>query len=168
VSLTYWNERYTTRDAILANLTRLFQRLRYPVMVESGWRDYDLEVRPDLWTRVEIKTADEEHGGMRLINRVAARVRMSAAAWLAMAAGAASIGICAILGEPHATLLAAALTLAGVVCLGAEAFEAGRFAWRAVEAVARELELTPLGKPVRVNRRAPHQITEAGSKLAAE
>jgi len=105
---------------------------------------------------------------MRLINRVAARVRLSAAAWLAMAAGAGSIGACAMLGEPRPMLLAAALTLAGVVCLAAEALEAGRFAYRAVEACAHELDLTPLGKPVRARRRAAHQIADAGSELAPE
>lgn len=149
VMLTHWNERYTTRETILAKLTRLFNRLRYPVSIASGWRDYDLEVRPDLWTRIEIRTADEEHGGTRLLNRVAARVRLSVAAWAAMLAGIASTAACAMLGKPAAVIVATALTAAGILCLLAELFEARRLAYRAVEACAREADLTPLGAPVR-------------------
>ena len=85
-----------------------------------------------------------------------------------MAAGAASAGACAMLGEPKAMILAAALALAGVVCLAAQAFEVRRFAWRAVEASAHELDLTPLGKPVRARRRAATPIAESASELAPE
>jgi len=152
LTLSYWNDRYITRDALLADLTRLFQQLRCPVTVEPGWRDYDLEARPDPWTRVEIRSADEEHGGMKLINRVAARVRLSAAGKLALLAGVASTAACAMLGAPDATIAAAALTLAGTVCLVAETFEAGRFAYRAIEVCAQGLALTPLGAPARAAR----------------
>ena len=57
-------------------------------MVESGWNDYDLEVRPNPWTRVELKTADEEHEPGKLKNHVAARIRLTRITTMALAAGA--------------------------------------------------------------------------------
>ncbi|MBF6568569.1 MAG: glycosyltransferase [Candidatus Binataceae bacterium] len=154
VVLSYWNDSYTTREIILYSLTRLCNRLHYPVMMEAGWRDYDLEVRRDLWTRIEFRTADEEHGGMRLINRIAGRIRLTLASKLALLTGIASTIVCAIYRDPHLMLVTAALTSAGMVCLIGEALEAGRFAYRAIETCAGELSLTPIGTPTRAARRA--------------
>ena len=109
---------------------------------------------------------------MRLINRVAARVRLSAASKTALLAGLASTVACAMLGEPRASIAAAALTLAGIICLAVQGLEAGRFAYRAVEACAEELGLTPLGAPAaafrRATQRAGASAPAASSELLAE
>jgi len=90
IQLSYWNEEYVTRDRILERMQKLFARTGHAASVDAGWNDYDLEVRPNPWTRIELKTADEEHGGNKLKNHVLARVKLTRIAILALAAGALS------------------------------------------------------------------------------
>ena len=88
--LSYWNEAWTTRESLLERVARQFSRAGLAVTTDPGWNDFDLEVRPDPWTRLRFKTADEEHEGARLKNHVAVRVRLSrlTLTGLAIAAGA--------------------------------------------------------------------------------
>ena len=69
LKLAYWSENGIPRDSLIDRLVKLFTRAAMPVRVDSGWNDYDLEIQPDSWTRVRIKTADEEHEGGKLQNR---------------------------------------------------------------------------------------------------
>src|SRR5260370_31368335 len=69
-------------------MLKLSARTGHAASVDAGWNDYDLEVRPNPWTRIELKTADEEHGGNKLKNHVLARVKLTRVAILALAAGA--------------------------------------------------------------------------------
>ena len=149
VKLAYWNEESVTRDSILDRMLKLFVRNRHAAIVDTGWNDYDLELRTNPWTRVELKTADEEHEGTKLKNHVLARIKLTRITKLALAAGAACAVAVAAAGFPELALGIGALTIAGAVCVVGEMVEAGRIAYRAVEECAAELNLTPLGKPVR-------------------
>lgn len=149
VHLSYWNEEGVTRDRILDRMLKLFARNGHGAIIDAGWNDYDLEVRPNPWTRIELKTADEEHEASKLKNHVLARVKLTRIAKLALAAGAlGSVGM-AIAGLPELALSLGALTVAGAICTAAEMVEAGRIAYRAAEECATELRLAPLGKLVR-------------------
>jgi glycosyltransferase involved in cell wall biosynthesis len=145
--LSYWNEAWTTRDALLERLVRRFSRAGVPVIADTGWNDFDLEVRPDPWTRLRLKTADEEHESARLKNHVALRVRLS---WLSRisvtALGIATLAS-ATLGSPLMAAALAALAVASSLCAVREALASGRFAYHAVEQCAQELNLVPLGRP---------------------
>ena len=59
--LDYWNDESITRDRLMDRMLKLFARSGHGAIVDAGWNDYDLEVRPNPWTRIELKTADEEH-----------------------------------------------------------------------------------------------------------
>lgn len=144
--LEYWNEAYITRDSLLDRLMKLFARADYPVVADNGWKDFDLEIRPNSWTRVQIKTADEEHEGMRLRNLVLGRVRPSAPSGIALAAGATAAAGALVLGLPAVALGLAAVTTAGAAMVANEMIEAGHLAYRAIEQCAQELALTALGK----------------------
>jgi glycosyltransferase involved in cell wall biosynthesis len=152
--LAYWNEAYVTREGLLDRMLKLFARSGHPAIIDRGWSDYDLELRPDPWTRVEIKTADEEHGGTRLKNQVLARVRLSRLSQIGLAAGLGGAGAAAVLGLPGLTLGLGALTLGAAACAMVQMVGAGRVVYRAVEQCAAELNLTPLGKPTREFARA--------------
>jgi glycosyltransferase involved in cell wall biosynthesis len=152
--LAYWNESYVTRESLLDRMLKLFARSGHPAIIDRGWSDYDLELRPDPWTRVEIKTADEEHGGTRLKNQVLARVRLSRLSQIGLAAGLGGAGAAAVLGLPGLTLGLGALTLGAAACAMVQMVGAGRVVYRAVEQCAAELNLAPLGKPTRGFARA--------------
>ena len=149
VKLAYWNESWTPRDVLLDRLTKFFAKSGHPSMIESGWHDYDLEVRPSPFTTVEIKTADEEHEQGKLKNHVAAHIRMSRLSAIALATGALSAAATAALALPILALGLSGLTVVFAVCVVAAMVESGRLAYRAVEECASELNLIPLGKLVK-------------------
>ncbi|MGC1677138.1 MAG: glycosyltransferase [Candidatus Binataceae bacterium] len=151
--LAYWNEQFVTRDALLDRMMKLFARDGHPALVDRGWNDYDLELRPDPWTRVELKTADEEHEGAKLKNHVVARVRLSRKSRVGLAAGLIGAGAAAFAVLPGFSLAILALTMAGGACAALALARAGRYAYRAVEEAAGEINLVPLGTPTRAARR---------------
>jgi O-antigen biosynthesis protein len=148
VSLNYWNEDYTLRESLLDRMLTLFARVGHPVAIDNGWNDYDAELRPNIWTRIELKTADEEHGGNRVTNHVVARVRLTKLSHYALGAGASLVAAAAFAGVPEVALGIAALTIAGGVCLASAMIDAGAAAYRAIENCAAELNLMPMGQPV--------------------
>lgn len=147
--LAYWNANWTTRESLLERLARLFSRAGIVAVAGPGWSDFDLEVRPDPWTRIRFKTADEEHEGGRLKNHVAARVRLSRLSQCGLAIGTTGVILTAVLGMAAMAAALTALTLASALCAASEAVESGRLAYHAVEQCAAELNLVPLGKPTR-------------------
>jgi hypothetical protein len=149
VRLDYWNNESVTRDRLIDKLMRLFARTGHGAIVDAGWNDYDLDVRPNPWTRIELKTADEEHEAGKVTNRVLARIKLTRISLMALAAGVVTTAAAAIAGPPEIALGLGALTIAGAICIVAEMIEAGRLAYRATEECATELNLAPLGVLIR-------------------
>ncbi len=172
IRLEYWNEEYVTRDALLDRMLKRFTRTGQAAVVDSGWNDYDLELRPNPLTRIEIKTADEEHGGMKLKNHVLARIRLTRITKIALVAVAVVATTAAVAGMPEVALGMAGLLIAGAILAANEMIAAGRTAYRAIEESATELNLTPLGKPAGVGAQSlvPKQVrTElVGQERGAE
>ncbi len=152
VRLGYWNEEGVTRDRLLDRMMKLFARNGHGAVVDAGWNDYDLEVRPNPWTRIEFKTADEEHEANKLKNHVLARVKLTRIAKMSLAASTVGALAMAAAGFPELALALGALTLAGAISLVAEMVRSGQIAYRAVEECATELNLAPLGKLLRQPR----------------
>jgi hypothetical protein len=159
--LEYWNEGYITRDSLLDSACKLFSHTGHPVVVDPGWNDFDVEVRSNPWTRLELKTADEEHGGMKIKTIVVARVKVAGIVKLATAATVAGAVIAGLAGLPEIALGLGALTIAGAICAAGQMAAAGRLAYRAIEECAVELNLTPLGKPA-------GKPSRSNTELAAE
>ncbi len=145
VRLDYWNNESIARDRLMDKMLKLFARTGHGAIVDAGWNDYDLEVRSNPWTRVELKTADEEHEAGKVTNHVLARVKLTRISTMALAAGVASATAVALAGFPEIALGLGALTIAGAICIAAKMLETGRVAYRATEECATELNLAPLG-----------------------
>jgi hypothetical protein len=160
ILLTYWTEKWTPRENLLDRMFKLFSRAGHPVIVDRGWNDFDLEVRPDAWTRVEIKTADEEHESGKLKNHVLARVRLSWATRVPLITGVASSLGCAAFGLGNLALIIGEITSVAAAFALSEAVESGRLAYRTIEECAAELDLIPLGKPTAAARRASATASE--------
>jgi glycosyltransferase involved in cell wall biosynthesis len=169
LKLAYWSESGVPRDSLIDRLVKLFTRNAMPVRVDSGWNDYDLEIQPDSWTRVRIKTADEEHEGGKLKTVVQAQVRLSTLTKALLALSVLAAAASALM--PAAASIK--LTLAGLMVVIAsialsEALKSGRIAYRAIEQCAAELGLIPLGiasAPAPDPALAP---TASAAKLASE
>jgi len=147
-------------------VARRFSRAGLAVTHDPGWNDFDLEVRPDPWTRLHFKTADEEHEGARLKNHVAVRIRLSRLTLMGLALAAGATMLCAAMGLSVMAAVLTALTMASAMCAVSQAVESGRLAYQAVEQCAHELNLIPLGTPTAAARRAA--AAEAAVSVAAE
>jgi len=145
IGLSYWNEAYTTRESLLGKLQKLLARAGYPAITDPGWNDFDLEVRPGPLVKVEVKTAEEEHGGMKLRTLVLVRARMSRLSLFAIVAGAIGTGAAALLAMDKMALIIGMLTVAAAAIVVNESSAALEATYRAVEQCAAELELIPLG-----------------------
>jgi len=167
VRLAYWNETWTPRDVLLDRLTKFFAKSGHPSIIESGWKDYDLEVRPSPFTTVEIKTADEEHEQGKLKNHVATRIRMSRLSAIALITGALSAAATAMLALPVLSIGLSGLTLVFAACVLAAMVESGRLAYRAVEECASELNLFPLGRLVKPRAALGTATADAATKGVA-
>jgi len=152
--LAYWNEQSITRDLLLGRMMKLFMRDGNRALTDRGWNDYDLELRPNPWTRVAIKTADEEHEGAMLKNHVLVRLRLTRACGFGLATGLIGATGAAFTMLPGLSLTMLALAAVGAACAGFALLNAGRYAYLAIEEAAAELSLIPLGAPTRAMRDA--------------
>lgn len=144
-----------TREMVLESLRRLFTSLGCPVVADSGWKDFDLLIEANPWTRIEFMTAEEELGGLELKTNVAARLRLSNSARVGLGACILAAAIASLFGS---ALVAAALSIvAGGVAIAviSELAEAASLAYHAIEQSAGELNLVPLGKPAAPPRARP-------------
>ncbi|MFZ0888493.1 MAG: glycosyltransferase, partial [Candidatus Binataceae bacterium] len=139
--LSYWNESYISRDKLLDRLSKLFARAGHPALIDPGWNDYDLEVRTGPLTHVRLKTADEEHGGLKLRNLVMIRVRVNRFGKIAPLVCVVAAGFTAALGLGGPAIAFVAATLAWSVLLLSEVVDSARIAIRAVEQSAQQLQL---------------------------
>jgi O-antigen biosynthesis protein len=166
VTLAYWNENYTVREALLEKAGRLFARMGHPAVAAQGWQDIDLALNPDRWVRLELKTADEEHPGSKVKTMVAARIRLSALTRTGLGLGAAATITATVFGAANVAAVLGAVTAGSALCAVSEVIAAGRMAYRVIEQCAEELELTPLGKLVR--HRPSAAIAPSMPRLEAE
>jgi glycosyltransferase involved in cell wall biosynthesis len=150
--LAYWNETWTTREKILERLTTLFGRVGHPAAASGAYDDFDLLVESGRATRLEIRSADEEHEGGRLKNHLAVRVRLTRVARVALAATTVGALVATVWGLTTLAFVLGAVTFATAMCAASEAIEKTRLAYRAIEQCATELGLTPLGAPTRASR----------------
>jgi O-antigen biosynthesis protein len=154
IRLAYWSESWISRDALLKRIAHAQAALGHPATTNPGWGDADLALEPGALTRVEIKTADEEHSGGRLKNHVAIRTRLAGLTRAGLTFSACAAGVALLVGAPAAAAALGIVALSIGICAASEAIETVRMAYRVVEQSATELGLIPLGIPVRTARRA--------------
>jgi glycosyltransferase involved in cell wall biosynthesis len=148
LKLAYWSESGIPRDSLIDRLVKLFTRAAMPVRVDSGWNDYDLEIQADSWTRLRIKTADEEHEGGKLKTIVQAQIRLSLLSKLVLGLSTLAAAAAALmLGTPPIDLALAGMALIVALLVLNEAVDSGRKAYWAIEQCAADLGLIPLGLP---------------------
>jgi hypothetical protein len=149
IRLSYWNDVYTAREAVLEHLRRFFESRVRPVVADTGWKDFDLLVEANPWSRIQFKTADEELGGRELRTNVAARLRLSTGARMGIGACAIGAVTALLLGPPLAAVALGLVAAVVTICAISGLAEAGNLAYHAVEQCAGELNLIPLGIPAR-------------------
>jgi hypothetical protein len=68
-TLNYWNEKSIERLTFLDALLELLDRDQWQARTDSGWDEFDLTIYGDRFTRVDVKTVAENHGGEKRLLR---------------------------------------------------------------------------------------------------
>lgn len=113
---SYWNEPRSERTELLRAVATRFAVRQWPLRMDPGWEDWDLEIFCGPWTVLHLHSAQEDHGrggrSLRLrckLHRSAYARVITGAALLAVAV-AASLHTAAALGIAGAALLLQVLT----------------------------------------------------------
>jgi hypothetical protein len=86
-TLCYWTEDGIERTELVGLFIAYLLEYRWGTTIDSGWADWDLEVRGHPWTRLRVCTAQEDHGGRKRLIRVRYRLGLTRSAWVAAAGG---------------------------------------------------------------------------------
>jgi len=144
LTLSFWNETGTEKEALLGALMRACAAEKHPVAMEAGWEGWDIEVGGGLAGSARVLVVGENHGADKRLLRARWRLRPSRLVCAAVG-GAGALAF--------ASLLLGGLTTAAVfavlaVAMGAAAlWQLALFARRLhglVEEAARETALVPV------------------------
>jgi GT2 family glycosyltransferase len=144
----YWSAAGLERTDLVGLFLAYLLEHRWGTTVDSGWSDWDLQVHPHPWTRVQICTAQEDHGGRRHLIRVRYRLRWTS---FARAVAASGIAVTAVAVRIDAWSAVACAGLVGALLLGAW-WQGTRLAGRMIQGLdglARSLDLVPCPPPSR-------------------
>ena len=142
--LSYWNETGTEKEALLGALMRGGAAANFPVALETGWRDWDIEIAAGPAGAARVVVAGENHGADKRLLRVRSALRLSPCARIAIGGFGALMLLSLVAGWTAAAAVFAVLT-AG--CASVAAWQLARFARRLhamIEAASRECALVPV------------------------
>jgi GT2 family glycosyltransferase len=67
--MQYWGDKGVDRLAFLACAMRRLELQGWPGRSDAGWHNYDLEIAGNLWSRLQLTTVAEAHGGGKYLIR---------------------------------------------------------------------------------------------------
>jgi glycosyltransferase involved in cell wall biosynthesis len=160
-TVEYWDEGGCERTDLLRDAVAYLHELHWAKLIDSGWTDWDLVVFCHAWTRVEVCTTQENHGGSRRLIRVRYRLRLRTHAKVILAAALACVVGGLVLGH-----WLPVVTGATIVALAAAAWWQGAGRTSQVESmletVAGRLGAVRLDREHR-ERSGPHRVRPAGT-----
>jgi hypothetical protein len=178
-TVPYWTEDGSGRIELLGMVVAYLNEHRWGKTIDTGWRDWDLEIYCHPWTVVQVCTVEEEHGSEKRM--IQARFRLRASGYTRLLIGGASVSaIIAAVFQVWPAAIAAALL--GVSALGAwvrGVYRAGQ-AVHVFDIVARQLGLIrcdgPAGAaneagaiaPIITGANGQHLPSENGAKIETE
>jgi O-antigen biosynthesis protein len=144
LTLAFWNEAGTEKEAVLGALMRACAAEKHPVAMENGWSDWDVEIGGGLAGNARVLVVGENHGADKRLLRARWRLRPSMLVRAAVG-GAGALALASLL---FGGVIAAVVFAGLAVALGAAAlWQLSLFARRLhglVEDAARETGLVPV------------------------
>jgi len=74
---SYWNEVGTCRDKLITAAVDLLEREGWKYSLDAGWGNWDVLVFGNRWWQVRLRTANEFHGGPKVLIRVCYEPRVT-------------------------------------------------------------------------------------------
>jgi len=142
--LSYWSERGDEKEAVLGGLMRVLTPLKYFVVMDSGWSDWDIKVARGVWTRGLVLCCAENHGGNRRLLRVRCMLTLSRFARLILKGYLAASVLALVIGAPTAALMIGLAGLAHGLVILRHTLEFGQVMHGLIDSVAIEAGLMPV------------------------
>jgi glycosyltransferase involved in cell wall biosynthesis len=142
--LSYWNETGTEKEVLLGALMRGCTAVGYPVVMDAGWEEWDIDIAGGPAGGARLVIAGENHGADKRLLRVRSALYLSRCACTAIGGFAALTVASLIVGWTPPAAIFGVLTAA---CAGAAAWQLNRFARRlhaVIEAASHECALVPV------------------------
>jgi GT2 family glycosyltransferase len=136
----YWTEEGRGRTDLLNAAIGYLDDHRWGKTIDSGWKEWDLEIHCDSWTVLHVCTVQEDHGGNRRMIRVRCRLRTSGYTKL-LASGAAVAAPLAVIFQFWPGALAAGLFLGAALFVWLRGVHRALRAVGIFDVVARALNL---------------------------
>jgi O-antigen biosynthesis protein len=105
----YWDENWRERTQLIEQITSGLVMSPWTTTIDSGWSDWDVEVHCHLWTVLQIRTVQEDHGSGRRLFRVRYRLKPTGATQLIAVSGVAAAVAATIFSSTGAALAATLL-----------------------------------------------------------
>jgi hypothetical protein len=141
--LSYWSEAGSEKEMLLGALMRRCAAAHYPVVMDAGWGDWDVEIGGGPAGGARIVIAAENHGADKRLLRVRASLQPSRLARAVVGALLGAALLCLIFGALPAAMVFATL---GIAAGGIAAWQLVAFArWLngMIETASRECNLVP-------------------------
>lgn len=69
----YWNESGQGREQLLASIAHALETEGWRYSIDTGWKEWDIQIYGNLWWMVRLLTVTEYHGGPKCLTRVEIR-----------------------------------------------------------------------------------------------
>jgi len=148
LTLSYWNTTGIDKEACLGALVDFLRPRKYPVLLDDGWKPWDVAVHRGVWMRAQVKVLVQDHGGADRQVDVGVRLRRTRLARTVQALAAAGTVLAWTAGIHAVALLLLAALVGTEAFLIHQALRLGRTLYHAVEITFQRLPLAPL-RPLR-------------------
>jgi GT2 family glycosyltransferase len=143
-TLAYWDEAGAEKEVLLGGLMEFLLPLKYFVVADTGWSEWDLKIARGLWSRAFVTVCGENHGGGKRLLRVRCALRASSLGRVLLRCFAGLTAACLIFGSPAGAAIFLVLGLINLGVIGWQLVTFGRLMHRVVEAVAGQARLVPV------------------------
>jgi len=80
--LTFWNEEGYGRERLLQEIVHSLEDEGWNYSMDTGWKDWDLQIYGSFWWGIQLRSVTEYHGGPKCLTRVHLGTRMVATTFL--------------------------------------------------------------------------------------
>jgi GT2 family glycosyltransferase len=80
--LVFWNEEGKGREVLLTSTIETLESEGWSYSMDTGWKDWDVQIYGSFWWGVTLRSVTEYHGGPKCLTRVALATRMVATTFL--------------------------------------------------------------------------------------
>jgi len=144
--LSYWNERGQEKESLLHAVMEFLLPRKYLIAMDQGWSQWDLEICQGPWTKAQIKTATENHGGTKRLLRVRCALRMSRISVTCLCLYVITAAFAAVLAMPGVGVTAALIGWIHASAIIYQKFRLGHVLYNVLESLAHKLDFVPVQK----------------------